>query len=779
MSLPVHGLQADRIWSAFIYFGSLNRRMLFDLCEYEGALEAKRAQFFREVVGSILASGDPNYASDYAYRLRSKHPATKEDFQEILAAACHSRSASALTEFCKIVEALHASHIYQVVIPYLCSQQRYDDAFTMHNFLIRRKDYPLTFQVIEPLVKHIAASGTDLPTFRQSLQHHGLSYDAQVRVLHEHERNLCRGFPADHVDELRNKTFGVRPKTLSDGFIARLFATSSLSFNLILKGLHMVGTKSIGPLAVQQMALRAGNPATLWEYFEQLRKHDIDTGGSAFVRVVRKLVMENRGANSALLSSIMSSDQHPDVFEDQDLQQKLLENFVHVQDWQEVNRTLAIMTTDDGLLSGGTCQERMHAESEAAANLLLHTTLSKCNWTETTILLSRMIRHGFAVNRATVHDMFNLILVKRAKGSKPVSKMGFDDTAFLIRCLQLALRSGGYDSPKLWREPIRRLGLLRRWDDLEKTVSWLAAWYNPANIPGPLSFNPTGPTWDDPPRRDVSSSSSRARALKTIFENGMQQAIVEWGFIADPPIQDPQAASALKQSPELRSLGQSHDWTRGLKLLGRLQSLYGVVLDAPAIRKAIVVRLRNLFSIDGVSRLPANRRLRDANTMPLSHYMKMIVEICGEPMVHGIHSDILLKRRFAHPRAVPYGLRRQRAVLRRPVHRSPVLWLSTRRRPVWWHPVLREEAGQSTGLQCLRAQARSNEAPWVDPSGVARATAEGTVQENAEVSQDMEAKLDTSQDDQSELDGVVMYRDIFNASWEDYQRRRGVSKEED
>lgn len=53
----------------------------------------------------------------------------------------------------------------------------------------------------------------------------------------------------------------IREKELNDAFCARLFATTAFSIDLIITGLRMLGMRTVGNLALREIAARAPSPA--------------------------------------------------------------------------------------------------------------------------------------------------------------------------------------------------------------------------------------------------------------------------------------------------------------------------------------------------------------------------------------------------------------------------------------------------------------------------------------------------------------------------------------
>jgi hypothetical protein len=681
---PFAGPQADHIWDAFISTGTRDLAFLRNLCSFEVRSGAPRKNFLVDIVGRLLEGENPSWARETTLRLRGKHQIDRADVFHLFLCACRSDCKTALDKFCGVYAALSRSNLYHDVIEHLFRQNREVEAFFMHKYLISKGDLPQDFEALAPLVKSIAQNGFGLTQFLRELERAGASFEAQARKLYELERARMVGVSSGNLNIVASTTFGRQPRTiLTDEFAARAFATSSLSFDLVLGGLRLLGLIAVGPLSVRAIALSVDGPDALLKRFAKLQEADIDTGASTYVRVIKRLAAQR---HTTLLAAVLDTDQHADVFDDVTVQKQLLVNYYTSRDWPQINRTLAILNAGE---TDGKAKER-------SANFLLQTALLVKDWPGISQIVAKMRRDRQKIYMETVQTMQGLLSPREVKFTKK-SRRQPDEIGFLIRLWQDVLESGVYFEPVYWREVIRRLGMLGHWDDLESTVLWVASWYSSHK-------NYT----------DCHHDRTRSqRALKQLFSSRQQAAIISWAFLS----QSRPSLSTSLTNPHGAIAAQP--WVRGIKLLRSLQG-FGIPIYEGTVQGALIHRLRILFSVGGHSKLLRNRRLRAWNSTPLDHYLTAFYQAWMKPLgpVEKQHlTRNILKGRRVRPRDA----------------------IALRVSKAW------ETRQQQRAALVQRWRIRRT-----------RVHAADTV---------LQTEIETEQTEE-----FVMYRDLFNASWEEYKK---------
>jgi hypothetical protein len=567
------GPVSDRLWAVLISTGLKSPSWLQQLCKHEMRFGAKRSTLCVDIVGSFLAINKPRTAYVFAQELQDSHPVTSDDAYHLFRQACHSTNKDALENFLTVCKTFQKARIYSRAIPYLCSQERFADAWRMHKFLLSRGDLPFDFESVKPLISHIASAKDRFEEFLQDLKDHDIAYENQARRVQEHQKSLQYGIASGTLNIVSSGTMGVQPSRLSDKFVARAFATKTLSFDLILHGLRLLGLREIGPLALHQISLNAGIPSEICRRLELLKELGIDHGSSTYARVIASLATQGK---ATLLSDVLASDQHPDVFEDADLQEKLLGQYYRVSDWRQVDRTLAILRVAN--------QEFLYDEplsmQETSLNVLLRSVLRVGDWPGVIKIIGQVKLRGCRLTTRTLRCMHHTILSKRQAGESPRVNEHFDDIGFLLSLYQTAKNAGIQIPPTFWREPIRRLGQLGRWSDLERMAFWLAARYSQHRA----TF-----------KRVIVVEE---HLISRIFSPSFQEAVVEWAFL------HPKSRLRLSETPsKLDFEARQSDsnlvgFERGVKVLRMLRDQYGVLVDETHVRIACLRSLRKRFAPD-------------------------------------------------------------------------------------------------------------------------------------------------------------------------------------
>lgn len=596
--LPFIGYQGDRLWSAFVSAGTRNHKFLEEVIRYELGKGRQRPKFFLEVVGALLNSKSPSSARSFGRMLQVAHRPDKEELYDLFVLASTAESPTSLHVFCDVYAAMAPAGLYGKLISYLCTQERISDAWTMHRYLLSHEDLPQSFEDIRPLVSDLVNNHMRLESLLHELAKAGVSMAAQARTFYSQERSLRFGFASENLNIVSSNTLGVRPRPLSDGFAARAFLTATFSFDAILGGLRFFGLKAVGPSSIRAIGLTAANSQELMERFAKLADNDVDTGSSRFSRLVRKLAQQGK---EKILQDVLHSDQHADVFEDAPLQRQLLLRYYQDGDWSGVDRTLAILTVGSDSDAG----------KEQAANLLLRAALSAGKWSQVRTVMATMTRDKHRFSGVSIAQMYTSVLSRREPSSLPVVRHGFDDLGFLISIWLKVLRSGSAIPVVRWREPIRRLGMYGRLDDLEILLIQLLRFYG-----GRCGLQSA-----------VCGHGSVFKDTERLLSPELQSAIVSWGFIHTRHLKP--VLSAPSDGPK------RHPWLRGILFLRNLKDKHHCNIDVKVVRKATLLRLRQLFNHQTESILLRNRRSRTRNRVPLSHYVEAIDRAWTEPLFPG------------------------------------------------------------------------------------------------------------------------------------------------
>jgi hypothetical protein len=525
----------------------------------------------------------------------------------------------------EIYRASDRRDLYSDVVPSLIKNNNMTMARQWHHLCISRGDLPSESVANHPVVQIFTAETSMLSGAK-------VTSKAPARDSRKYNEELMR----------RLKGRDSAPVRFEDSFCARMFATRTFPPASIIQGLAMVGVNEIGPQAVLAMASRTQPLEELPARFEELRAAGIALQGCVYSLAIEKFAKDQ---NWKLVRSMLDTDQHPDVFDDAPVQQKLLDYYLDQGDDLQVQRTLAILTLFH------------NSSSQESWNLLLQTHIRRTGPQHVTEVLQDMRARGVMVSIKSVAAIKGL-LRRRQRGRKPsnISQGHYDDLRFVTRVYMTILEFGmGPVSPLTWRELIRRFGMTGRFTELRRLLLWLLCWYAPRSK---VQFTtlPVSPFRDRAleklrmayPERDhyfhfpnmVQQKKSKLHPIRVLFPPSLQQALIIWGFRAGLL---PHAN--LEQSLLGSTLGKKHyrhrlleqqilrrkNWSVGLRTVVLLRDL-GVCVHHHTVVKALQKQFTVLFG-RGRSNKLENRIMEHVNTTPYTRYVLEVNEYWGSRLL--------------------------------------------------------------------------------------------------------------------------------------------------
>jgi hypothetical protein len=546
--------RTNALWRIFLSAGAEDPRFLWQICKEAKLRRYKRPRLLAEVVGAALEGSHPSKAHRFATFIGARHYGGRQDLLSLFSAACQSPNPEALGAFSKVYDCVRAGRCYEVVIPALWEQDRADDAFMMHSFLVSRKDLPPRFELLEPFIHHMALYNKDLEKFMSQLQLAGARFDSQAKRLWSIARSRVTGIPADSLNIVASKTIGKTPSKLSDQFIARAFATSAFSFDFAVNSLRLVGLIEVGPLAIRQLALTSGDLVTLQARFQKLQELEIDLGASTFVRVLKHVCDAGRWE---VVQALVDNDLHHEVFDDTELQTRLLAEYYRRKDWTQLNRTLAIL--NDGHFD--------EASQIRSAQMLFTVMIETQDWTAALIHLTSMQWRGWPISPRALLKLLQPAFFTTAPFTFRQPPEAVDRPALMIGLMQ-SMSVSTSDAIKWhypWRQGLRMLGRQGRLAEFEHLVYWIAEFYKSGGLKHDILPAPAGNGKVD---------------LNEIFDEKFQKSLMAWCFRPHVGMTTVSVDRCLK-------------WTGILK---RLRDGYGVAVREHVIRWEFTKRLRRVFA---------------------------------------------------------------------------------------------------------------------------------------------------------------------------------------
>lgn len=618
IDLPVDGEYASLLWRNFIIVGWKRDDFLTEIHSYASELYERsgkswdREKFYKSIVVGLFKAGQFSRGVEWHEKLKNTHLSNPNAMLLLLFEPAVS-SDGGLRALRKICKTLDNHQIYCHTVPFLVKAGRLADAFAMHEFLLQRNDLPQSIQDISPLIKYLRHFGSDaeVDLFLANLKLKGLfQNEKSVMSLASRSGGRTKIYVPTTAKEGEKEANAV-----NDKLGARLFATKTFTFELILAGVKAFGATALKPQTLRQMALKAGDAKTLSEQIDILKKEGISVGNSAFSRVVQKLASEG---DDSILNELLESDLHPEVLENQETAEGLFNSYSAVDDPRRARmlfKILSILSTEDPY----------------HYNILLRNAVHLKDWQKIPRILDQMRDHDIHPTKHTLDVMVKKILFPRRRGmQEPPHPENFRATMFLIGILQNMVGAGIDVPARYWTEVLKRLGMSADWQEFRKLCLWLAHFYFPVNPKRTVSTFKTDATSPDRPISDLDHKKFLPAAhpespLRQLFSVHLQYAIIAWGFSLPP------SSNQIYHNPFSDEREKIVPWIRGHVLIRELKQK-GVVVQMNTVRKVTRHRLAVLFGEHRVSRRPKNRMLRSTNPWALDEILHDINNVWGFPL---------------------------------------------------------------------------------------------------------------------------------------------------
>jgi len=580
LQLPTTGQLAERFWPEFLALGLQDRAVLEEVCNYADELLDETGErwtkLYTSIIEHFLIVGQGENALKWHDRLFKLHPPGARHFMEMCRYV--ARKEGDMETLRSIYLRNKHRALYSRIVPLFCQREDFKSALSWHFFFLNNGDIPAFSHLVEPLVHFLAIY--DRPNaikVTKSLVETGVSFASSISNELQDNTKISR----EMMNLIHGKTFNVSVKKYNDSLGARWFATRWITLDVAINAIHALGVQEIGPLSLQAIALREPDPKSIVLRISQLRDLGISIGNTLYAQAVEHFAKNRR---YDLLKSLLNSDQHPEAFENSNLQESLLDKYASTKDWTQYRRTLAIRSL--------TSKSPQMEES----NILLRYHMTRGSRTAVMELLTDMQIAGTRVTSRSIAHIIHYTLRPRRAGHRPVvqkerwhkgTENDPNDLNLVIAILKRIMRSGSFVPVLHWREIIRQLGMARRFEDMQNLCRRLAAWYGPVD-----------PTSIWPPRRfrlpAQVPTSHHLHPLRMLFNTPLQKAIVEWGFIYSLQPRTPSLEDLRRGTIPIVREHALPVVTAGITLLKEL-SQHGVYIDGKAVRSAIFNRLITYF----------------------------------------------------------------------------------------------------------------------------------------------------------------------------------------
>jgi hypothetical protein len=631
--LPVEGRDANTLWTALfraaiVRSATEHHRILFKSV-YEHALEVNHdnksswSGLYACVVGLWLRL-DPTHARTAHNELISAFDCTHVDLRDLAMDCAYSQDPiSAIRAFRHIYKTFRQQNLYDAfVVPMLSDNHSVRDRFEWHNFFVSRGDLPSSKVFALPSVQEMFAEKDKFLALQSHASESVAAQSAAAKLRVADFSPLTRA----SMSALAGDVHGIKPKQVSDSFVAKLLATWAFPLDFLVNGLGFLGVESLGPQALRQLAVRCGSCAVFEEKIGELKEQGIEPKASNYSRVMQQVVREGL---ETIFQTLLLSDQHPDIFEDVKVQTALLHAFLEKDDRQNAHLTLIVLSLLD---------DRGNAN---AWNAVLKHNIKKRDVPSIESMTRRMRSLQIPVDLENLKIFRARIVGFRSPGKKPMhvsrSRSRIRPLNYLASMAMFSLQNGINVGPGFWVELLKRYGVAGDLKNVKRLTMWLLSKYRVGQ----------GSEWAG---RCCLNISEVLNDCRRIFSGNMLGALVVWGFRAPSP--------RLQRSPSPfgppsidNSDGslQVEPWARGLMLLRQIGLHPSLPTLAPA-RKAFRQRMWTLFGPAYSTRAINPDTVRRYN-LSLSHCVLHANQIFAGKLFPGIES-FLLEPEAANPTAV-------------------------------------------------------------------------------------------------------------------------------
>lgn len=608
IDLPIRGNEADVMWTTFIEAAvrwprkERHNKLLVDVVDHARGLYPRYGLYdglHRCIVGRWVRLWPP-LARHWHKTLCKDFDISRIHWHALATDFAHSTAVyEARDTFKYMYSRSQERNLYGYFVPEVFKQKGEEEALRWHKLFLKHGDGPDQETFDNPAVQRLFE----------------LDGDASLPMLHTERNPLATKVPTTPHGEtqfppltratmsiLVGDVHGIKPKEVSDSFVAKMFATYAFSLDLVISGLGFLGVDNLGALAVREMALKAGTFVVFSNKLGDLKACGIGMETSVYGRLMHKITVQG---SSQLFDTLMASDQHPESYEDAHTQELLLDSYLQNEAWINAHLTLMALS-----LTG-------QAEHGRAWNRILQQYIRMCDYRSISRTAEQMQTSGISFNKRTLTFMHRYILPVRYRSrgpSKAREACIINPLQFTTNAYMFAARKGVYVNPSLWIENLKRYGMMHNWQELEHLVFWLANWY---------SNSTQLHCWRRTKMPDV---------LKAIFGRQMREAIVTWGF------RHASQDKNLQPPDDDQSRPDCEPWARGLALLLKI-SRFGIHTTPEAARAAFLKRMWILFG-PAYSIKAVNVETRRFNRLTLAQYVRHANELWQGQLFPNLDHDL-------------------------------------------------------------------------------------------------------------------------------------------
>lgn len=651
LGLPESSGPSHDIWRTFLRWPELFAEVVEHALHVHNQTGQSFESMYAVVVGQLMLSfntKDRALATRYHNTFVENRVVTSGGLVKLAEALMAAPNENVHIDFRRLLsntpEQLTGS-LYDVIVSKLCQFGSWQDARDWHIFFVRRGEGPKDSNaILDFLKRRPQLNGALFSHARQALENSSSIEPSAPQKRQAHGTKL----PAS--DARRNPRTSTTSTGIqvNDEFCARLFATHAIPISIVVGGLKLFRVESIGTLALRELAARTRLVVGIKEDLHLLKEAGIAIQPSIFARLLKKLVSQR---DQRLLDNLLACDLHPDVFEDADLQQKLLRQYSAQDDWSSSERTLTVLSLlrvePDSIKDYSRLASRPKSYALQSKSPWHTRFVEYCRRQDTkqvSAAVDSMLLQKVPITNDCFRALWEHCLRHRAPGTKPVRDFNLSrDLAFVSSVCVRVMIAGEHVPPWMLKELIIRYGMKLDLRNLSRLSAYIIHAYTQAKRS--LKSTSSSGLLTNLPKQDMYLAISNSLPQRNpssyigqIFTYNTIDAIIAWGFawggqkIFHKYFNHSRGRARL---PTWRVLHEpdapvpSRTYLRGLMILQQLAQ-NGLNVQVESVANTVRERLWQLYGL-GTSNRRLNRRIRHYNPFTLEEMLVAIEEAWEGP----------------------------------------------------------------------------------------------------------------------------------------------------
>ncbi|KAK6080172.1 pentatricopeptide repeat domain-containing protein-like protein [Seiridium cupressi] len=577
---------------------------------------AKWPDLYTTIVPYFLRTQQHEKAVKWHLRLVPKFYPGSQEFIGMMQNFSTSHTLSASFTLQSLYIASPERHLYDAIVPYLYGRGQSRLARLWRTICVKQDDGPRLYAPSRQFLRYLLGyfSNVDLhPREAAAVR------EPKKLIPGEEEQQI--EMSREFMNNVHGKTFGFTAKSYNDHLGARWFASSWIGLDLATSVVAALGIQQIGPLSLQSICLREKTSQNILARIAQLESAGVAIPESGYAKTVQHFA---RAGDDELLMQLLKCDIHPDVFDDLELQAKMMAS-------SSASGDLATYTL---LLAS-----RLACVTDAArvtANTMLQIHVALPNYDAVLHLLDDVRGAELPLDIETCQSIFSWIdlNIGRHKHSIEVHQLRY--------AMAVCQRLSSMDIPVpvvCWERIIYGLGRCGFLSDLYSLALELADHYTTRQSPRP-GFVPIHKT-DIPrtltkPLAEVGNLMGLyipqdtplvlpKHPMNRIFRPKWQTDLLRWSF------RDLSKRDGSRRPLDVGSMTQRTSFERAIDLLRMLQER-GLRIDTLKVQKALCIRLAELYGSSPSARKTQQQSSQN-NPYSLTEVKAMIDEAWGSELL--------------------------------------------------------------------------------------------------------------------------------------------------